>query len=69
MLSNDWIVRPFRHTGRFEEQIINVELINTQPKNMPHLEDIHGKKGVSLQYLLTRFDRQPVILLPGSSIW
>jgi hypothetical protein len=58
MLSDNWIVRPFRHTGRFGEQIINVELINTQQKNVPQLEDIHGKKGISLQHLLTRFDRQ-----------
>ncbi len=57
-LSDDWIVRPFRHTGRFGEQIINVELINTQQKNMPQLDDINGKKGVSLHSLLTRFDRQ-----------
>lgn len=57
-LSDDWIVRPYRHTGRFGEQIINVELVNTQQKNMPQLDDIHGKKGVPLHNLLTRFDRQ-----------
>ena len=58
VLSGDWIVRPFRHTGRFGEQQINVELINTQQKNVPQLADINGKKGVSLHNLLTRFDRQ-----------
>lgn len=58
VLSDDWIVRPFRHTGRFGEQQINVELINTQAKNMPQLDEIHGKKGVALHNLLTRFDRQ-----------
>jgi len=57
-LCDDWIVRPFRHTGRFGEQIINVEIINTQQKNVPHLDDINGKKGTSLHNLLTRFDRQ-----------
>ncbi len=57
VFSDDWIVRPFRHTGRFGEQIINVEIVNTQQKKVPHLEGIHGKKGVSLQQLLTRFDR------------
>jgi hypothetical protein len=57
VLSDDWIVRPFRHTGRFGEQQINVEIVNTQQKNVPQLEGIHGKKGVSLQQLLTRFDR------------
>jgi hypothetical protein len=58
VLSDDWIVRPFRHTGRFGEQIINVELINTQQKNVPQLEDINGRKGTALHSLLARFDRQ-----------
>ncbi|MDD5412671.1 MAG: hypothetical protein PHF31_14890, partial [Methylobacter sp.] len=58
VLSDDWIVRPFRHTGRFGEQIINVEIINTQQKQVPQLEDINGKKGVALHNLITRFDRQ-----------
>jgi hypothetical protein len=56
-LSNDWIIRPFRNTGRFGEQIINVELINTQQKNILQFEDIIGKKGLALKNLLTRFDR------------
>jgi hypothetical protein len=58
VLSDDWIIRPYRNTGRFGEQIINVEIINTQQKNVPQLENIDGKKGVSLHNLLTRFDRQ-----------
>jgi len=58
ILCEDWIVRPYRHIGRFNEQIINIELINTQNKNIPRLEDIAGKKGVALHTLLTRFDRQ-----------
>lgn len=58
VLSDDWIVRPFRHTGRFGEQIINVEIVNTQQKHVPQLDDISGKKGVPLHNLLTRFDRQ-----------
>lgn len=58
ILCEDWIVRPFRHVGRFNEQIINIELINTQSKNIPRLDDSAGKKGVALQALLTRFDRQ-----------
>lgn len=58
VLSDDWIVRPFRHTGRFGEQIINIELINSQQKNLPQLEDINGKKGTALHSPLTRFDRQ-----------
>jgi hypothetical protein len=58
VMSEEWIIRPYRHVGRFNEQIINVELINTQSKNIPRLEDIAGKKGVALHTLLTRFDRQ-----------
>lgn len=51
-------MHPYRHIGRFNEQIINIELINTQSKNIPRLDDIAGKKGVALHNLLTRFDRQ-----------
>lgn len=57
-LCDDWIVRPFRHTGRFGEQIINVELLNTQQKNVPQLDELNGQKGVALHNLLSRFDRQ-----------
>jgi len=58
VLSDDWIVLPLRNTGRFGEQIINVELVNTQQKNVLQLDGVHGKKGVPLHNLLTRFDRQ-----------
>ena len=58
VLSDDWVIRPFRHTGRFGEQQINVEIINTQQKNLPQLDDINGKKGLPLHQLLSRFDRQ-----------
>lgn len=54
---HDWTIRPFRHTGRFGEQIINVEIINTQSKNIPYLETL-GAKGTALQTQLNRFDRQ-----------
>jgi len=57
-LSDDWIIRPYRNTGRFGEQIINVEIINTQQKNVLQLEDINGKRGVALHNLISRFDRQ-----------
>ncbi|MEQ1637031.1 MAG: hypothetical protein ABL903_10075 [Methylococcales bacterium] len=57
-LSEDWIIRPYRQTGRFGEQIMNVEIINTQSKNLPHLETGAGKKGTALHNLLSRFDRQ-----------
>lgn len=57
-MSDDWIIRPYRHTGRFGEQIVNVEIINTHKYNLPHLEDFAGKKGSALSNILTRFDRQ-----------
>lgn len=57
-MSNDWIIRPYRHTGRFGEQIVNVEIINTHKADLLHLEDFAGKKGNALGTILTRFDRQ-----------
>ena len=57
-MSNDWIIRPYRHIGRFGEQIVNVEIVNTHKNNLPHLEDFTGKKGSILSNLLNRFDRQ-----------
>lgn len=57
-LSDDWIIRPYRHTGRFGEQIVNVEIINTHQTNLPHLELFADKKGTALGNELNRFDRQ-----------
>jgi hypothetical protein len=57
-MSEDWIIRPYRHTGRFGEQIVNAEIVNTHRANLPHLEDFTGKKGNTLSNLLSRFDRQ-----------
>ncbi len=57
-MSDDWIIRPYRHTGRFGEQIVNVEIVNTHQHNLPHLEDFAGKKGSVLSNVLNRFDRQ-----------
>jgi hypothetical protein len=56
-MSEDWIIKPYRHIGRFGEQILNVEIINIHKSNLPHLEDFAGKKGASLKNILTRFDR------------
>jgi hypothetical protein len=58
VMSDEWIVRPYRHTGRFGEQIINVEIVNTQQRNLPQIDDVQGKKGVSLHNMISRFDRQ-----------
>jgi hypothetical protein len=55
--SEDWIVRPYQHTGRYGEKIINAEIINVQKKQLPHLEDLVGKHGSNLHNVLTRFDR------------
>lgn len=56
--SDDWIIRPYRHTGRYGEQILSAEIVNTQLRTLPYLEDIAGKRGNSLNNLLIRFDRQ-----------
>lgn len=53
----DWIIRPYRHTGRYGEQIVNAEVVNLQTQSLPHLEDLVGKHGKTLNTLLTRFDR------------
>ncbi|MCL7422035.1 MAG: hypothetical protein M8364_14140 [Methylobacter sp.] len=58
VFSNDWIIRPHQTTGRFGEQIISVEIFNTQNKNIPRLDDVVGKKGNALNNTLKRFDRQ-----------
>lgn len=57
-MSEDWLIRPYRHTGRFGEQIVNVEIINIHKSNLPHLEDFTGKKGTALSNVLAHFDRQ-----------
>ena len=57
-MSDDWIIRPYRHTGRFGEQIVNAEIVNIHKNNLPHLEDFAGKKGSTLSNILGRFDRQ-----------
>ncbi|MGD7036832.1 hypothetical protein [Methylotuvimicrobium buryatense] len=54
----DWLIRPSQHTGRFGEQIVNAEIINIRQNRLPYLEDLAGKKGNTLNGLLTRFDRQ-----------
>lgn len=57
-LSEDWLIKPSQHTGRFGEQIVNAEIINIQKNRLPYLEDLAGKKGNTLNGLLNRFDRQ-----------
>jgi hypothetical protein len=54
---HDWIIRPYRHTGRFGEQIVDVDILNTQKKNIPYLENL-AAKGHALHTQLNRFDRQ-----------
>lgn len=54
---HDWIIHPYRHTGRFGEQVVDIEIINTQQKNIPYLENLTAK-GQALHTQLNRFDRQ-----------
>lgn len=55
---HEWIIRPYQHTGRYGEQIINAEVMNVTQKQLPFLEDLVGKQGSSLNNLLSRFDRK-----------
>lgn len=58
-MSDEWIIRPYQTTGRFGEQIVNLELINIHQHILPQLEDeVASKKGSALSNLLSRFDRQ-----------
>lgn len=57
-MSDDWIIKTYQNTGRYGEQVINVEIVNTHQNNLPRLEDISGKKGKTLNNLLGRFDRK-----------
>lgn len=57
IFAKDWIIRPYQHTGRYGEQIINAEVININTQRLPHLEDLVGKHGNALNTLLNRFDR------------
>ena len=57
-MSEDWIIRPYQHIGRFGEQIVNVEIVNTHQSKLPDLENVIGKKGSALSNVLNRFDRQ-----------
>lgn len=57
-LSEKWLLRPYRHTGRFGEQIVNVEILPIDMANLPQLEDFASKKGNALNSILNRFDKQ-----------
>jgi hypothetical protein len=57
-MCKDWLIRPYSHTGRFGEQIVNVEILNIHTSKLPELENLTGKKGSSLSNILSRFDRQ-----------
>lgn len=58
VMSNEWIIRPYRHTGRFGEHIVNAEIINVHLHSLPQLENIADKKGNALNNALNRFDRR-----------
>jgi len=58
VMSNEWIIRPYRHTGRFGEHIVNAEIINVHPHSLPQLENLADKKGHAVSSALTRFDRR-----------
>lgn len=54
----DWVIRPYQHTGRFGEQVVNIDIVNSGKKKIPQLDKAVGLKGLALKNQLTRFDRQ-----------
>lgn len=56
--SSDWLILPYQHIGQYGERQVNAKIINTRSERLPHLEDLVGLSGTSLNQLLSRFDRQ-----------
>jgi len=55
---SDWVIRPYQHTGRFGEQVVNIDIVNSGKRTIPQLDKAAGLKGLPLHNQLTRFDRQ-----------
>lgn len=55
---HDWVIRPYQHTGRYGEQVVNVDIVNNGQKSSPAMDSAIGQKGLALSHQLTRFDRQ-----------
>ena len=56
--TQDWLIRPHQHVGRYGEQVINAELINLRTEPLTQMDDLVGKSGITLSTILKRFDRK-----------
>jgi hypothetical protein len=53
-----WSVRLNQHKGKHGEQIMNVDVVRNQKRDVPRLESPEAKKGKALAALISRFDSQ-----------
>jgi len=53
-----WSVRLNQHRGKHGEQIMNVDVVRNQKRDVPRLESPEAKKGKALSTLISRFDGQ-----------
>jgi hypothetical protein len=53
-----WSVRLNQHKGKHGEQIMNVDVVRNQKRDVPRLESPEAKKGKALATLIGRFDGQ-----------
>lgn len=53
-----WSVRLNQHKGKHGEQIMNVDVVRNQKRDVPRLESPEAKKGKALAALINRFDSQ-----------
>lgn len=56
--TEDWMVRPLKHTGRYGESVLNAELINLRTTPVNNIESLIGKHGSDLNTVLKRFDKK-----------
>lgn len=56
--SEDWLIRPLKHVGRYGENVLNAELIPLRQSAMSNIETIIGKHGSDLHTVLKRFDKK-----------
>ena len=53
-----WSLRLNQHKGKHGEQIMNVDVVRNQKRDVPRLESPDAKKGKALATLINRFDTQ-----------
>jgi len=53
-----WSMRLNQHKGKHGEQIMNVDVVRNQKRDIPRLESPEAKRGKALATLISRFDTQ-----------